>query len=201
MLHALPYHNPPVLAGAIAPPTSSPAAATSSASGAATAGSAPRRRAARRAGAPALRGGRRPAVHGARQRALLAPRDVLDVGDSHVDPFLERKFRVYLGGTSDRTYSSPPSTAGASPCRRCCRTSRSLSRSTSTARTRAACARSARCRRERRRLLRAASSAVPSVHDLRPRDAPGDLTRPRHLPLEHQPVGRRSPAAVISSPC
>jgi alkanesulfonate monooxygenase SsuD/methylene tetrahydromethanopterin reductase-like flavin-dependent oxidoreductase (luciferase family) len=31
--------------------------------------------------------------------------EYFEVGDSHIVPFPERKFRIYLGGTSDRTYT------------------------------------------------------------------------------------------------
>ena len=106
MLHALPYHNP---TGA--------RARRSRATDILTGGRyewgvgrghgwIPREggRPARRARAAAVRGGGRPALRGARQRAVLAPGEYFDVDDSHIVPFPERSFRVYLGGTSDRTY-------------------------------------------------------------------------------------------------
>ena len=137
MLHALPYHNPTVLASVIAHhATSSRAAATSGASAAATAGSPSK------AGVP-LDEHARPRyeeavdllLDGARQRALLAPRRVL-----RRRRLARRPVRRHASSASTwaapptaRT-RSPPSAAGASPCRRSCPTRCSSSSSTSTAR-------------------------------------------------------------------
>ena len=105
MLHALPFHNPTVLASRDrrhGHPHAGPLRVRGR--------TRPRLdpdqggRAARRARAAALRGGGRPALRGARERAVLPQRQYFQVGDSHIIPFPERKFRVTLGGTSDRTY-------------------------------------------------------------------------------------------------
>ena len=93
-------------------------------------------RAARRARAAALRGGGRPPLHRARQRALLAQGRVLRGRPTRTSS----RSRTRSSGSSSaarptgRT-SSRPSTAGASRCRRSSRTRRSRSSSTSIARS------------------------------------------------------------------
>ena len=62
-------------------------------------------RPARRARATALRGGGRPPLFAALANERFShDGEYFHVDDSHVVPFPTRKFRVTLGGTSDRTY-------------------------------------------------------------------------------------------------
>ena len=87
-------------------PTSSPAAATNGASAAATAGS--RCPPASRSTSTRGRGTRRRST--CCSKALENERfshegTYFHVDDSHVVPFVDSKYRVYLGGTSDRTYT------------------------------------------------------------------------------------------------
>ena len=106
MLHALPYHNPLVLASAIA--------ATDILTGGRYefgVGTRPRldpdegRRAARRGCPAALRGGRRSALQGARQRALLALTARTSTSTTRTSSRSRRASSASTsGGTSDRTY-------------------------------------------------------------------------------------------------
>ena len=105
MLHALPYHNPTVLASAIAVTDILTGGRYDGASAAGTAGSR------EKAGVP-LDEHARPRYEEAVDllfKALGNERfshegEYFQVADSHVIPFPTRKFRVFLGGTSDRTY-------------------------------------------------------------------------------------------------
>ena len=87
------------------PPTSSPAADTSGASAAVTAGWRSGRRAARRARAPRYEEAVDLLFKALENERFSHHGTYFDVDDSHVVPFVERKYRVYLGGTSDRTYT------------------------------------------------------------------------------------------------
>ena len=93
-------------------------------------------RPARRARAAAVRGGGRPPVHRARQRALLAQGRVLRGRRLARRPVPERGTSASSSaGPPTGPTSLPPSTAGASPFRRSSRTRRSRSSSTSTGRS------------------------------------------------------------------
>ena len=61
--------------------------------------------------------------------------EYFEVGDSHVVPFPTRNFRVFVGGTSDRTYELAAEHGWGVAVPPLCRTRRSRSSSTSTARS------------------------------------------------------------------
>ena len=105
MLHALPYHNPAVLAGVIAVTDILTGGRYEFGVGRGH-GWIPTK-----AGVP-LDEHARPRYEEAvdllfealGERAVLAHGTYFEIEDSHVVPFPKRKFRVTLGGTSDRTY-------------------------------------------------------------------------------------------------
>ena len=107
LLHSMPYHNPVVLASEIAVADILLDGRYEFGVGRGHGWMPPEGRPAADAGvARALRGVGRAALHGARERALLLRREALPgrrLGDrAAAGP--DRKFRVFLGGTSDRTY-------------------------------------------------------------------------------------------------
>jgi alkanesulfonate monooxygenase SsuD/methylene tetrahydromethanopterin reductase-like flavin-dependent oxidoreductase (luciferase family) len=106
MLHALPYHNPTVLAGVIHATDILTGGRYEWGVGRGHGWLAPP------AGEP-LDEHARPRYEEAVDLLLKALEnerfshegEYFHIGDSHVVPFVDRKYRVYLGGTSDRTYT------------------------------------------------------------------------------------------------
>ena len=134
MLHALPYHNPTVLASVIHTTHILTGGAHEWGVGRGHGWIPPK------AGVP-LDEHARPRYEEAVDLLLAAldneefshHGEYFDVDHSHVVPFVSTPYRVYLGGTSDRTYTLAAERAGASPSRRSSRTRCSSSSSTSTA--------------------------------------------------------------------